>query len=153
MAWLEKRLPPPLLAIVAVVLLVAAAKLWPALRVSSSFQNVAGGLLIVIGVAIDLASILAFRRAQTTVNPLRPEATTQLVTVGPFHRSRNPMYVGLVLIVTGCAVVIGTIVGPFVVAAIIAYLTRFQIQPEERAMRELFSESFEHYCRTVPRWL
>ncbi|MEM8982467.1 MAG: isoprenylcysteine carboxylmethyltransferase family protein [Pseudomonadota bacterium] len=153
MRWLEKRIPPPVAAMIGVALLIGAKTLWPSLSVRSLTQTIAGGLLIITGVAIDVAAIVAFRRARTTINPLRPEASSALVTDGPFQRSRNPMYVGLMVIVAGSAVAVGSFLGPVIVVVVALYLTRFQIQPEERVMRELFGEPFAQYCEQVPRWL
>ncbi|MEO1035773.1 MAG: isoprenylcysteine carboxylmethyltransferase family protein [Pseudomonadota bacterium] len=153
MSWLERRVPPPIVAIVMALAIWLLAREFPMLRTTSLTQTLLAAALALSGVAIDLAAIRAFRRAQTTVNPLRPDAATELVTSGVFRVSRNPMYVGLVLILSGVALHMGSWFGPLLILGLVLYLTRFQIVPEERAMQALFGDAFDRYAAQVRRWL
>jgi len=103
--------------------------------------------------AIGIAGVRAFQRARTTVDPLRPEKASALVTSGIYRRTRNPMYVALAIALLGWAIWLGHPLALLGVAAFVAWINRFQIAPEERALRALFGPEFERYCSEVRRWL
>ncbi len=97
--------------------------------------------------------MVSFRKARTTVNPLKPQAATSLVTTGIYAVTRNPMYLGMVLVLIGWA---GFLASPISVMGPVLfwlYIDRFQIQPEERAMSALFGSSFAEYSARVRRWI
>jgi protein-S-isoprenylcysteine O-methyltransferase Ste14 len=105
------------------------------------------------GVAFSAAGIVQFHRSRTTVNPKKPETASVLVSSGVFKITRNPMYVGLALVLVGWAAFLSspwTLVGPL---AFGAYINRFQITPEERALSVLFGGEYSAYKATVRRWL
>lgn len=106
-----------------------------------------------IGGAVAASGAAAFRKAQTTVNPLHPERTSAVVSNGIFRVTRNPMYLGLLLVLLGVAVFLWSLpalVGPLL---FIAYIRRFQIVPEERALEQKFGTEYVQYKRHVRRWL
>jgi protein-S-isoprenylcysteine O-methyltransferase Ste14 len=106
-----------------------------------------------IGIAIAIGGVMSFRRAKTTVNPLKPETSTALVSTGVYSFTRNPMYLGMVLVLFAWAAYLSSIwslVGPVLFAL---YITRFQIVPEERALDRLFGAPFGEYKQRVRRWL
>lgn len=115
---------------------------------------------LVVGAATALASatlmgaaLLQFRRQGTTVDPVHPHRASKLVTTGPNALTRNPMYVGLAGLLLAHAVVRGPqrAVPPVLVFALV--VDRFQIAPEEAALRTRFGEAYTTYCSKVPRWL
>lgn len=109
--------------------------------------------LAVLGVAIALGGVASFRRAKTTVNPLKPESSAALVSTGVYAFTRNPMYLGMLLVLVGWAgylVSLWALVGPLVFGL---YITRFQILPEERILDRLFGAPFADYKKRVRRWL
>lgn len=150
---LALRVPP-----LALVLLFAAA-MWLAARALPAWQlllpwRMAWALLCVAaGAAVTLAGVLAFRRARTTVNPTTPHATTVVVDTGIYRRSRNPMYLGMALALLGWSVALGNIAGLPLLAVFIAYMTAFQIRPEERALEASFGAPYRAYRARVRRWL
>jgi protein-S-isoprenylcysteine O-methyltransferase Ste14 len=87
------------------------------------------------------------------VNPLSPEQATKLVTDGIFKYSRNPMYLGMVFILSSLAVFFNLIGGIILIALFCFYITKFQIIPEERAMSNLFSQDFNKYKQATRRWI
>jgi protein-S-isoprenylcysteine O-methyltransferase Ste14 len=156
MRWLEHRVPPPLVAT-----LIAAA-LWGGARwlagapiplPTSGPRPLLAALLVALGLGVDAAALLAFRRARTTVNPLHPERASAVVTAGIYRVTRNPMYLGMALLLVAWGTWLGTPLTLAAVPAFVAYITRFQILPEERALRAHFGPPYEAYCRTVRRWL
>ena len=150
---LEHRIPPPVVGLVTALAMGlstwawAGSSAWPVVRIGLAL------LLAAVGGAFSLAGLLAFRRARTTVNPLRPERASALVTDGVYRLTRNPMYVGMLLVLLGWAVFLSAPLawpGPLLFAA---YIQRFQIRPEERALTALFGSEYEAFCRSVRRWL
>jgi protein-S-isoprenylcysteine O-methyltransferase Ste14 len=153
MTSLELKIPPP-----AVGLLVAGAMWWVSRygvlqAVPPGWRIVAALVIAVIGAAFDVAGIIAFARAKTTVNPMKPEKSAALVSSGVYRITRNPMYVGMALILLAWAVFLASpwaLFGPLVFAA---YITRFQIRPEERVLAARFGAEFAGYQARVRRWL
>ncbi|KJJ95864.1 MULTISPECIES: methyltransferase family protein [Pseudomonas] len=149
MDWLEHRIPPPLVAIISGLLM------WLAVRPIAPL----GGrlwlalLVVLAGAAVCLAGVASFRRARTTVNPLKPESASSLVVAGIYRHTRNPMYLGFAIILLGWCVFLGSALAVLGVAAFVLYIGRFQIRPEERALRELFGAEFEAFCGRVRRWV
>ena len=129
------------------------APIGPAWAVSPAAGYAAIALLVVVGLAFDLLGLLAFRAAQTTVNPLKPQRASALVTGGVYQVTRNPMYVGMCFLLLAWAVHLSALL-PFAGPVLFAlYITRFQIQPEERALIQLFGEQYVQYTARVRRWL
>lgn len=150
---LELKVPPP------VVALVLAAGMWPLAQFTPDLILPSWARwpmcigLLAAGLACDAQGLLAFRRARTTINPLRPERTRSLVVSGMYRVTRNPMYLGLVCILAAWTVFLespATLVGPVI---FVGYITRFQIVPEERLLLEHFGEQYRAYLQRVPRWL
>jgi protein-S-isoprenylcysteine O-methyltransferase Ste14 len=131
----------------------AAARLPPLVAIPWLVRLLVAALLFAAGIAVASGGVASFRRTRTTVNPLKPETTTALVVTGVYSFTRNPMYLGMVLVLLAWAVFLAapwTLAGP---AIFMLYITRFQIIPEERVLAELFGESFAAYRRRVRRWL
>lgn len=100
-----------------------------------------------------IAAFIQFQRAQTTVDPHNPERTTTLVTSGVYAWTRNPMYLGLSILLLGWAIKLGALT-PLVGALLFGPLVqRVQICPEEHALRMQFGSNYDQYCYRVNRWL
>jgi protein-S-isoprenylcysteine O-methyltransferase Ste14 len=110
-------------------------------------------ILIVAGGVFALAGIFAFRKSKTTLNPLKPEAASIIVTCGVYRFSRNPMYVGLLFVLTAWAVWLCNLPAFLFLPAFVQYMNRFQILPEERALQSKFGSEFNAYMMSVRRWL
>jgi len=151
MRVLEHRVPPP------IVFLIVAAAMWlaPSMRdrTSEAPRIVAAAALCGLGLSAAVAGFLAFRRARTTTNPVRPEAASALVTGGIYRVTRNPMYLGLTLLLLGWTVFLAApwaLLGP---VAFVFFITRFQIMPEEHVLEQKFATAYRDYRATVRRWL
>lgn len=147
------RVPPVAVTLVVAALMWAVARALPSLRFDFAGRVLLAVALVLAAGAFGLAGLRAFRRARTTANPLRPERASALVTDGIYRRTRNPMYVALAVALLGWAVHLGHALAPLGVLLFVAWMNRFQIAPEERALARLFGADFEHYVREVPRWL
>lgn len=153
MQALELKVPPPLVMAVLGVGMYFASEAVPALHYVFSLHLVTGMLVGAAGLAVNVAGLHAFRRHRTTVNPLRPGRTTHLVEDGVFGWTRNPMYLGMLMMLLGWAFYLANGVAFTGPVLLCAWLTRLQIVPEERALREKFPAEFERYSRAVRRWI
>ncbi|WP_448141802.1 methyltransferase family protein [Stenotrophomonas bentonitica] len=152
MQWLETRIPPPLVLLTLGVAGFGMARSTPGLSFQSSCASLVAVLLALAGLALNLLPKVAFRRAGTSANPLRPAATRHLVTSGIYRYTRNPMYLGHALILSGWIVHLGNVLALIVIPLFVLFITRFQIRPEERALATTFQD-YEQFCRRSPRWL
>lgn len=117
------------------------------------FQKGVGTVIIAAGLALDLISIGAFFRRKTTISPLAPDKTSALVTGGLYALSRNPMYLGIAVILVGFAIRLGNPVSALVIPIFIWYNTKFQIKPEEEVLSEKFGAEYDAYRKKVRRWI
>ena len=147
------RIPPVVLFAVVALLMWAVAAWLPSWRIALPGRTVATVLLLLVAGAIGIAGVRAFDRARTTVDPLRPERASALVTSGIYRRTRNPMYVALAFALLAWAIWLAHPLSLPWVVAFVAWMNRFQIAPEERALQALFGAEFERYCSEVRRWL
>ncbi|MBK0013266.1 isoprenylcysteine carboxylmethyltransferase family protein [Stenotrophomonas sp. S41] len=153
MHLLETRIPPPLVMLLCGVLgdALACAWPWPALPVPVPGWTAVAVMLA--GLMLNLLPKLAFRRARTTVNPLRPAAATALVTGGIYRHTRNPMYLGQALVLLGGMLWLRSAAALLVVPLFVGWITRFQILPEERVLSARFGADYAAFRRDVRRWL
>jgi protein-S-isoprenylcysteine O-methyltransferase Ste14 len=111
----------------------------------------AGIVLLVFGVLLNLMADREFRAHQTTVKPF--EAPSALITSFPFSISRHPMYLGMVLVLAGVAMLLGTVSCLVPVVAFTCVVAGVFIPVEERMMAETFGDDWERYRSKVHRWL
>lgn len=128
------------------------AQVWP--RGASGWVWAAALALALAGGLIALAGVREFARARTTVNPLSPQRASHLVTGGIYQYTRNPMYLGMLLVLAGWGVWLGNaaalLAGPLLAVLV---LDALQIAPEERVMRARFGDDYARYAAQVRRWL
>ena len=150
---LENRIPPP------IVMVVTGLAMWALSWVTSMVHIPAGirygvvGVLLVFGVSVAGLAVSSFRRAGTTINPVKIDNASSLVTTGIYAFTRNPMYVGLATLLVTLAVLLSNawlLLGPLF---FVLYITRFQIIPEERVMQAKFGSAYDAYKARVRRWL
>lgn len=150
---LETRIPPPVL-----VLAIGAGMAWAGsalepVPVDPVVRYGAAGVLIAVAGLFGVPAVAGFRAVGTTVDPVRVDRATTLVTEGVYRRSRNPMYVAMVALLTALAVVLAVpaaLAGPVL---FVAWITRFQIRPEERVLARRFGATYEAYRIRVRRWI
>lgn len=110
-------------------------------------------VIAVLGVLIALAGIVQFKIAKTTINPSKPDKTNQLVVHGIYRITRNPMYLGMVLVLLAAIIKLGSVLGLITLPLFMVYITYFQIKPEERIIESLFGKQYVNYKSKVRRWL
>lgn len=151
-AILDTRVPPPVVMLVAGMLAWAGSVAFPAANVVFSGSSLLAVVAAAVGLLLNLYPKLLFRQARTTVNPFKPHASTVLLTNGIYRHSRNPMYLGHALILFGVASLLQNWVALLGVPAYLAYVTQFQVKPEERALMASFPTQFEQYAQSTRRW-
>jgi protein-S-isoprenylcysteine O-methyltransferase Ste14 len=153
MRVLELKVPPPAVALVTAVLMWLASRSSPALAFVFPASNLLAVGLAAIGLMVAISGVVTFRRARTTLNPTKPEASSSLVSWGIYKITRNPMYLGLLLELTAEAIFLSNWLAFLFLPAFVVYIDRFQIVPEERALTSLFAREFVAYQSRVRRWL
>ncbi len=128
-------------------------KLLPLWLFTLPFQENTGLLLVVVGSMITFSGVWSFRAASTTVDPLQPEKASTLVTTGIYKLTRNPMYLGMLLVLLGWFVYLGSLLNLILVGLFIWFINRFQIMPEESALQARFAEEYTSYCKATRRWI
>jgi protein-S-isoprenylcysteine O-methyltransferase Ste14 len=153
MESLEHRIPPPVVVIVLGLAMWGMAQVLPAMSIDNTVRYAIASAFFCLGLMFGSPAVLAFVRARTTVDPVHIESASALVTTGIYRYSRNPMYAGLAAVLASWAVYLAvpwTFLGP---VAFVLFMTRFQIIPEERVMREKFGSAYTEYQSKVRRWL
>ena len=146
---LELKIPPPLVALCIALAMWLTSRIVRPIDVPHLLRIGAALAFLVVGIGFDVAGLVSFMRARTTVNPLRPAATSALVVSGVYRLTRNPMYLGLLLVLVAWANGVAYLLAPLFVL----YIGRFQIVPEERMLADKFGTDFAAYRARVRRWL
>ena len=149
--FLNTKIPPPIIAILFAVLIFYFSDSFA--YVDLPFKIYLSLFFVLLGFFITFSSARNFKKKETTVNPIKPEEASQLVTDGFFKITRNPMYLGMLLFLLGLSIYNGLIVGLVFLPLFVGYITFFQIIPEESAMIEIFGEDYKAYMKKVRRWI
>lgn len=150
---LALKVPPVAQVIITAAAMYGVSKMVPALTFSLNGSTALAVGLGVMGLSLGIIGVTQFRKAQTTPNPQALEKVSSLVTSGIYRYSRNPMYLGLVLILLGWAFYLSHFLSFVLLPVFILYMTRFQIQPEEQMMARKFGKTYQAYLNKVRRWI
>ena len=150
-AMARKKLLPPTYFVAALAAMVVLHYLLPVVQIIPSPYHYLGVAPIVAGVLLNIWADRYFKRSQTTVKPF--EESSHLIEAGPFRFSRHPMYLGLLLILAGAFILLGSL-GPLVVVLAFVWLIATQfVQVEERMLEARFGDPYRRYQTRVRRWL
>ena len=116
-------------------------------------NNTISLFLLILGFTVFTLAVKAFNRQKTTVNPLEPRQASSLVSSGIFKYSRNPMYLGMLIILLALSFKFNLVGGIVISLFFYLFITKFQILPEEEAMNELFGDEFTEYSYRTRRWI
>lgn len=153
MKWLELKIPPPAFFAMFAFAMWRTAILCPFAAFSVPFRMPLAAVLGFLGGGLGAVGVWKFIRARTTIHPNQPEHSAVLVTTGIYRITRNPMYLGLLLMLAGGAVYLANGTAFVFLPGFVLCLNRWQIRPEERILREKFGGKFDEYARVVRRWL
>ena len=153
MYCLELKIPPAMLVLLFAVVMwfVSSMNPWAVIQIPGK-EWVAGALWL-IGFALIIVAAVEFISAKTTANPLTPGLATSIVTTGVYRLSRNPMYVGFLLMLAAWGVFLTNVLSVLLLPLFVVYLNRFQIIPEENALLAKFGDDYARYLRSVRRWV
>lgn len=150
---IQLKIPPVALGVIVAALMWGAASATPALDFRFPARFLLSASLALLGAVICLSGVVSFRRARTTVNPTRPDSTSSLVVSGIYRYTRNPMYLGFLLLLLGWATLLSNL-SPFtLLPAFVVFMNHFQIQPEERVLGSLFAQQYQAYSASARRWI
>lgn len=153
---LELKLPPVF------VVLIIAIDMWLlswifASGLSIGWQFTSPNLLlwlsIAVGALLPVLGVIEFRKHKTTVNPMQPQESTEVVQTGIYRFTRNPMYLGFFFLLLAFALWLGNFAALLMLPVYVWYLTRFQIIPEERILLANFGKPYADYMQQVRRWV
>ncbi|MFN0302185.1 MAG: methyltransferase family protein [Burkholderiales bacterium] len=153
MKALELKVPPPAVAILMAGAMWGISLVTPLFEVPTIVRIAAAATIAVAGIGSSVAAIVSFRQVGTTINPMKPETTSLLVSEGIYGVSRNPMTIGLLFVLIAWAVFLNAawaLLGP---VAFVLYMNEFQIIPEERVLSVKFGDRYLAYKAAVRRWL
>ena len=148
---MNNRIPPP------IVTFICGITIYYSKSFFNQFFNFSNNgislFLLILGLIIFISAVRSFRKQKTTVNPLKPKQASSLVTSGIFRFSRNPMYLGMLIILLSISFKFNLLGGMIISLLFLIFITKFQIYPEEEAMNELFGDKFTQYSNTTRRWI
>ncbi|MGD2154705.1 MAG: isoprenylcysteine carboxylmethyltransferase family protein [Gemmatimonadales bacterium] len=145
------KLLPPAYVLASIVLMAVLHLIAPAVQLIPSPWNFLGVIPLAVGIVINIVADRAFSRAGTTVKPF--QQSTSLITTGVYRCSRHPMYLGLVLVMLGIALIAGSLTPLLVVPVFALLLDRNFIAVEERMLEESFGSAWLAYKKRVRRWI
>jgi protein-S-isoprenylcysteine O-methyltransferase Ste14 len=151
--FLELKIPPGVLVVFTGALMWLASDATSATALVIPGRNLGAVILILTGVIISGLGVASFRRARTTVNPMKPGSASVLVDGGVYRLTRNPMYLGFLVVLLGWAIFLSNLIAFLLLPAFILHMNRFQIEPEEKALTATFGQAFISYKTRVRRWL
>ena len=148
---MNNKIPPPIITLICGLGIYFSRPLFPKYNYISI--DIIAASFLLIGIIILITSVLSFKRQGTTVSPLQPEKASYLVVSGIFKYSRNPMYLGMLLILISMTIKFNFVGGILIIFAFIAFITKFQIIPEETVLEKLFGKEFIEYKKKTKRWI
>ena len=145
---LDTKIPPPIVTIIILSIIYLFD-----LNEYNLNTDIISIITLFIGLIFIISAVIQFLNRKTTVNPTKPHKTTTLVITGTYKITRNPMYLGMLLIIISFAFYKASIISLILIPFFIFYINKFQIEPEEIEMRKKFGKEYEDYCKKVDRWI
>ena len=147
---METKIHPPIVTLIFIFLIGFSNRLIEPF--SFEYQTPLGVMIVICGLSVLISAARVFKQLETTINPMQPSQASKLAIIGPFKYTRNPMYLGMSIMLIGFGLIFGAKLTVCLVVMFVLYITVFQIIPEERAMQEKFTD-WKDYCSKVRRWL
>jgi protein-S-isoprenylcysteine O-methyltransferase Ste14 len=153
MSSLELKIPPVAVLLVAAIGLYFTPFVGQYSAIIGEHTELVSRVVFALAIVLGVLSILSFKKAKTTVNPLQIGNASNLVTHGIFQLTRNPMYLSMALVIAAMSIRIDNVIALIWIIPYCAYITHFQIKPEERMLLSLFGQAYADYVKSVRRWL
>ena len=151
MSGVKRVIYPPMWLALGVIVQFVCNEYFPGFRFTSLEGQLAGSGILLLGLLLLVLAGGLFKQADTDMIPFKN--VSALVTTGVYRYTRNPMYLGMALILLACAVIVGAGTAFLVPLAFVVIIHYRFILPEEQMLRELFPQAFPAYCSRVRRWI
>lgn len=154
--FLELKCPPPIVMLISAIIamLISQKNLEFIQQQLTTVDDFIWPLLFFIaGIVVAIVGVKEFKYYKTTIHPTHPENTTSLVTSGIYQFTRNPMYLGMLIVLLGWADLLDSFLAYSGALIFFLYISAFQVKPEEEVMKGKFGQEFSQYCAQVRRWL
>ena len=145
------KIPPPIVVLILVISTFFSSKKIDLIQIP--FQSLISIFILSIGILILLNPVLKFKKSKTTINPIKFKKVNKLVTSGIYKYSRNPMYLGLLMIVISSSIFYLNIYSILTPLFFYLWINRFQIKREEVFLTEKFGEDYLSYKKKTRRWI
>ena len=145
------KIPPPILVLILVVSSFLSSKKIDVIHIPH--QTLVSILILLIGILILIIPVTKFIKYKTTIDPIEFKKVNKLVTSGIYKYSRNPMYLGLLLIVISSSILYLNIYSVSTPIFFYYWINRFQIQREEIFLTEKFGKEYLSYKNKTRRWI
>ncbi len=150
---LELKIPPVIVGLIIALIMWVISLLTPEFSVSMKILQLIYTIPVFIGVFFIVAGIVSFRKAKTTIHPMKPEMATTLVTLGIYKITRNPIYLGALFFLIAWGLYLANAYSCMTTLLFVLYMNRFQIMPEETALKKNFGKEYSDYINQARRWL
>jgi protein-S-isoprenylcysteine O-methyltransferase Ste14 len=148
---MNNKIPPPIVTLAFGLMIYFSRNIFP--DINNIIFYILSLFFIILGPFILISAVRSFKAEQTTINPININNASSLVISGVFKYSRNPMYLGMVFILLALSFRLNLVGGILFTSIFIMYITKFQIIPEEAAMKSIFGEDFNKYKNKTRRWI
>ena len=148
---MNNKIPPPIVTLSFGLMIYFSRNVFP--DINNIIFYILSLFFIILGPFILISAVRSFKAEQTTINPININNASSLVISGVFKHSRNPMYLGMVFILLALSFRFNLVGGILFTFIFIMYITKFQIIPEEAAMKSIFGEDFNKYKNKTRRWI
>ena len=146
-------IPPPIQALLSAIMMWLISRYFTHANFSLNGINIFALIFLIIAAIIIILSMYKFKKIKTTISPLRPNKTSSLVKSGIYEYTRNPMYLGLLLMLFSIALFLKNFISFLIIPLFILFITKNQILPEEEALENIFGEEYKNYKNKVRRWI
>ena len=146
-------IPPPIQALFFSIIMWLISRQFVNASFSLNGINTFAFIFLIIAVMLLILSINKFRQVGTTISPLKPNKTSSLINSGIYRYTRNPMYLGLLLMLFSIALFLKNFISFLIIPLFILFITKNQILPEEEALENIFGEEYKNYKKKVRRWI
>ena len=146
-------IPPPIQALLSAIMMCLINRYFTHANFSLNGINIFALIFLIIAAIIIILSMYKFKKIKTTISPLRPNKTSSLVKSGIYEYTRNPMYLGLLLMLFSIALFLKNFISFLIIPLFILFITKNQILPEEEALEKIFGEEYKNYKNKVRRWI
>lgn len=152
MRSLSLTIPPVIILFMFALLMWGISQVAPGFTIEREVRWSVSGAVALTGLLLSALAVIQFRRAKTTVHPMLPVETSAIVTSGVYGYTRNPMYLGMFLLLISWGFYLANPFSMLFSFGFIGYMNRFQIIPEEQVLESRFGDEYLHYKQSVPRW-